>query len=84
MPGLPYLGLFRTRLVLMMLLVIPVVVVVTSSRQAPDLAKSYELWGIAYVVKPIDFQQFVNTVKELGLFWTVINEPPPGSLRKTP
>ncbi len=60
------------------------VVVVTSSREAPDLAKSYELGGNAYVVKPIDFQQFVNTIKELGLFWAVINEPPPGSLRKTP
>ena len=69
----------------MMLLVIPVlVVVVTSSREAPDLAKSYELGSNAYVVKPIDFQQFVNTVKELGVFWAVINEPPPGSPRKTP
>jgi CheY-like chemotaxis protein len=58
------------------------VVMLTSSREEQDLIKSYELGVSAYVVKPVDFQQFVNTVRELGLFWAVINEPPPGSARK--
>ncbi len=58
------------------------VVMLTSSREEQDLVKSYELGVSAYVVKPVDFQQFVATVKELGLFWAVINEPPPGSARK--
>ena len=54
----------------------------TSSREEQDLIRSYELGVSAYVVKPVDFKQFVTTVKELGLFWAVINEPPPGSARK--
>jgi CheY-like chemotaxis protein len=58
------------------------VVMLTSSREEQDLVKSYELGVSAYVVKPVDFQQFVQTVKELGLFWAVINEPPPGSARR--
>ena len=37
----------------------------------------------AYVVKPADFHEFVNAIKELGVFWDVINEPPPGSIAKT-
>jgi CheY-like chemotaxis protein len=53
------------------------VVVLTSSREAPDLAKCYELGVNAYVVKPVDFYEFVKAVKELGIFWAVINEPPP-------
>jgi CheY-like chemotaxis protein len=60
------------------------VVMLTSSREEQDLVKSYELGVSAYVVKPVDFQQFVSTVKELGLFWGVINEPPPGCVRKGP
>jgi len=52
------------------------VVVLTSSREEQDLARSYQLGGNAYVVKPIDFQQFTATIKELGLFWAVINEAP--------
>lgn len=52
------------------------VVMITSSREQKDLLKSYELGTNAYVVKPIKFEEFVNTVKELGLFWAVINEPP--------
>ena len=36
----------------------------------------------AYVVKPVDFHEFVNAIKELGVFWAVINQPPPGSIRK--
>jgi CheY-like chemotaxis protein len=58
------------------------VVILTSSREESDLVESYKLGVNAYVVKPVDFQQFVNAVKELGAFWAVINEPPPGSVRK--
>ncbi|MEW6731793.1 MAG: response regulator [Acidobacteriota bacterium] len=57
------------------------VVILTSSREEQDLVASYDLGVSAYVVKPVDFQQFINAVKELGLFWAVINEPPPGSVR---
>lgn len=58
------------------------VVILTSSREERDLVESYRLGVNAYVVKPVDFHEFVNGVKELGLFWLVINEPPPGSIRK--
>jgi CheY-like chemotaxis protein len=53
------------------------VVMLTSSREEPDLAESYELGVNAYVVKPVDFTQFANAVKQLGMFWAVVNEPPP-------
>jgi CheY-like chemotaxis protein len=53
------------------------VVMVTSSREQQDLIETYELGVNAYVVKPIDYEQFVTTIKELGLFWVVLNEPPP-------
>lgn len=56
------------------------VVVLTSSREEQDLIKSYDLGTNAYVVKPVNFQEFVYTIKELGLFWAVVNQPPPGSL----
>src|ERR1700694_5360161 len=59
------------------------VVVLTSSREENDMVASYKLGVNAYVVKPVDFHEFVNAVKELGVFWAVINEPPPGSRRKT-
>jgi DNA-binding response OmpR family regulator len=58
------------------------VVVLTSSREERDMVASYKLGVNAYVVKPVDFHEFVNAVKELGVFWAVINEPPPGSVRK--
>jgi len=58
------------------------VVVLTSSREEKDMVASYQLGVNAYVVKPVDFHQFVNAIKELGAFWAVINEPPPGSVRK--
>jgi CheY-like chemotaxis protein len=54
------------------------VVMITSSREEQDLLRSYQLGVNAYVVKPVDFQQFVSSVKEIGFFWAVINEPPPG------
>jgi CheY-like chemotaxis protein len=53
------------------------VVMLTSSREEQDLVKSYSLGVNAYVVKPVNFEQFVNSVKQLGCFWAVINEPPP-------
>jgi len=56
------------------------VVVLTSSREEPDLTRCYELGVNAYVVKPIDFSEFVQAVRQVGLFWAVINEPPPGSM----
>lgn len=59
------------------------VVVLTSSREQRDLVEAYRLGVNAYVVKPVDFHEFVDAVKHLGLFWAVINEPPPGSAKKT-
>ena len=58
------------------------VVVLTSSNEEKDLVRSYELGVNAYVVKPVDFHTFVNAVKELGVFWAMINEPPPGTMKK--
>jgi len=58
------------------------VVVLTSSHEERDLVASYKLGVNAYVVKPVDFHEFINAVKELGIFWAVINQPPPGSIRK--
>jgi len=58
------------------------IVVLTSSKEEKDMVASYKLGVSAYVVKPVDFHEFVNAIKELGIFWAVINEPPPGSLRK--
>ncbi len=56
------------------------VVVLTSSREEKDWIESYRLGVNAYVVKPVDFHEFVDAVRELGVFWGVINEPPPGSV----
>ncbi len=61
--------------------VIPVVVL-TSSREERDMVASYKLGVNAYVVKPVDFHEFVNAVKELGVFWAIVNEPPLGSVRR--
>lgn len=58
------------------------VVVLTSSKEEKDMVASYKLGVNAYVVKPVDFHEFVNAIKELGVFWAIINEPPPGSLKK--
>jgi CheY-like chemotaxis protein len=55
------------------------VVVLTSSRMESDLIKSYDLGVNAYVVKPVRFDDFVKAVKDLGAFWAILNEPPPGS-----
>jgi CheY-like chemotaxis protein len=56
--------------------VIPVVVL-TSSREERDLVESYKLGVNAYVVKPVDFSAFINAVRDLGVFWALVNEPPP-------
>ena len=57
------------------------VVMLTSSQQETDVVRSYELGVNAYVVKPVEFRQFVAAIADLGIFWAVLNEPPPGSLR---
>lgn len=61
--------------------VIPVVVL-TSSNEEKDLVSSYKLGVNAYVVKPVDFHEFVNAIKELGVFWAIINATPPMSAWK--
>ncbi len=58
------------------------VVVLTSSREERDLVDSYKLGVNAYVVKPVDFQEFMDAVRELGVFWAIINEPPPAGGRQ--
>jgi CheY-like chemotaxis protein len=61
--------------------VVPVVMI-TSSREEQDLVRSYQLGVNAYVVKPVDFNKFVESIKQVGFFWAIINEPPPGFLKK--
>jgi len=56
--------------------IIPVVMP-TPAREEADLVKSYKLGVNAYVVKPVGFQKFVEAIKQTGMFWAVINEPPP-------
>jgi CheY-like chemotaxis protein len=53
------------------------VVMLTSSSEESDLVKSYRLGVNAYVVKPVDFSQFVEAIRQLGIFWALINKPPP-------
>jgi CheY-like chemotaxis protein len=59
------------------------VTIFTSSREDKDLIESYKLGVNAYIVKPVDFHQFTDAIKELGIFWAVLNEPPPGCVKKT-
>jgi CheY-like chemotaxis protein len=61
--------------------IIPVVVL-TSSNEEKDLVSSYKLGVNAYVVKPVDFHEFVNAIKELGIFWAIVNTAPPTSAWK--
>jgi CheY-like chemotaxis protein len=61
--------------------IIPIVVL-TSSREAPDLIECYKHGVNSYVVKPVDFSEFVRAVKQLGVFWAAVNEPPPHSGEK--
>ena len=60
------------------------VVMLTSSREDTDLKKSYGLGVNAYVVKPVDFQQFIDSIKALGFFWALVNEPPPKIVQHKP
>jgi CheY-like chemotaxis protein len=53
------------------------IVILTSSREENDLVRGYELGANAYVVKPVDFDQFIRAISQLGVFWAVVNEPPP-------
>ena len=53
------------------------VVMLTSSREERDIVRSYGLGVNAYVVKPVDFHEFTSAIRDLGLFWAVINQPPP-------
>jgi len=58
------------------------VVMLTSSAEERDVVRSYELGVNAYVVKPVAFEDFIQAVRNLGLFWAVVNQPPPGSIRR--
>jgi CheY-like chemotaxis protein len=53
------------------------VVILTSSKEQRDLIEGYEFGTNAFIQKPVDFEQFQNAIKEIGLFWLVVNEPPP-------
>jgi CheY-like chemotaxis protein len=59
------------------------IVMLTSSSQEADLTRSYAAGVNAYVVKPVGFPEFVEALRELGLFWAVVNTPPPGSILKS-
>jgi CheY-like chemotaxis protein len=58
------------------------VVILTSSRESRDLKECYKLGVNAYVVKPVRFHEFIEAVKQVGVFWALINEPPPGSVKR--
>jgi CheY-like chemotaxis protein len=57
------------------------VVILTSSRESRDLKECYKLGANAYVVKPVRFTEFIEAVKQIGIFWMLINESPPNNLR---
>lgn len=59
------------------------VVMMTSSREEKDIAACYQLGSNAYVVKPVNFQEFVEAVRRVGAFWGVINDPPPVILHRS-
>jgi CheY-like chemotaxis protein len=82
MPKIDGLGVLRTIKADETLKMIPVVML-TSSREEPDLVESYQLGINAYVVKPVNFQEFIWAVKQLGVFWALLNERPRGSVTLT-
>ena len=59
------------------------IVLLTSSKEERDVVNGYRLGVNAYVVKPVAFNEFVQAIQDLGVFWAVLNEPPPGSARVT-
>ena len=59
------------------------IVILTSSRESQDMETCYELGVNAYVVKPVKFVDFIEAIKQIGIFWALINEPPPESARKS-
>jgi CheY-like chemotaxis protein len=59
------------------------VVILTSSRESRDLEECYRLGANAYVVKPVRFAEFVEAIKQIGVFWVLINEAPPGSVKRS-
>jgi CheY-like chemotaxis protein len=83
MPKVDGLGVLRVMKSDPLLRHIPVVMI-TSSREEQDLVRSYETGVNAYVVKPVDFQKFVESIRQVGFFWAIINEPPPGAVKRTP
>lgn len=58
------------------------VVVLSSSREEHDIIECYKLGANAYVVKPVNYDEFMDVVKSLGSFWAIVNEPPPGNAKK--
>lgn len=58
------------------------IVMLTSSAEESDVVRSYGLGVNAYVVKPVAFDEFVKALRDLGLFWAVVNRPPPGTVRR--
>jgi CheY-like chemotaxis protein len=57
------------------------VVMLTTSREERDVVRSYALGVNAFVVKPVAFKEFIDAIQDLGVFWAVLNEPPPGSVK---
>jgi CheY-like chemotaxis protein len=58
------------------------IVILTSSREENDLVRGYQLGANSYVVKPVDFDRFISAVSQLGVFWALVNEPPPVEPRR--